>query len=197
LIKSEINVKEIEFLHDTSGVLVKKIKPNFREIGQKFGPKVKLIAAAVNQWSQEEIATIETAGVFELLIDGEPVSLTLEDVEISSEDIPGWSVASEGKVTVALDIHMTDELRREGFSRDFVNRIQNLRKDQGLDVQDKIELLISSHEGFVVEAIEQNQEYICAETQALKLSIGEDAANGHEMDIDGHALALNLRVIES
>lgn len=197
LIKTETNVKEIEFLHDTSGVLVKKVKPNFRVIGQKFGPKVKFIAAAINQWGQEEIAAIEAKGQLETMVDGTLENLTLEDVEISSEDIPGWSVASEGKVSVALDINITDELRREGFARDFVNRVQNLRKDQGLDVQDKIEVLVSSAEELVVKAIEQNNEYICAETQALQLAIVPHADQGHTIDIDGHQLELNLKVIEA
>jgi isoleucyl-tRNA synthetase len=195
LIKSEINVREIEFLHDTSGVMVKKIKPNFRVIGQKFGPKVKFVAGAVNQWGQEEITALEADGEFEIMIEGEPVKLTLEDVEISSEDIPGWSVASEGKVTVALDINITDELRREGFARDFVNRIQNLRKDQGLDVQDKIEVLVSSDEELVVSSLNANADYICAETQAEKLEIVANADNGHQVEIDGHLLELHLNVI--
>jgi len=195
LIKSEINVKEIEFLHDTSGVMVKKIKPNFRVIGQKFGPKVKFVAGAVNQWGQEEIAAIETEGEFEIMIEGEPVKLTLEDIEISSEDIPGWSVASEGKVTVALDINITDELRSEGFARDFVNRVQNLRKDQGLDVQDKIELLVSSDEELVVSSLSANANYICTETQAEKLEMVANADHGHQVDIDGHLLELHLNVI--
>ena len=195
LIKSEINVKDIEFLHDTSGILVKKIKPNFRVIGQKFGPKVKFIASAVNQWGQNEINAIESSGTFDIDADGEKLILSIEDVEISSEDIPGWSVATEGKVTVALDINITEELRSEGFARDFVNRIQNLRKDQGLDVQDKIEVLVSSQDKLVIEALELNHAYICAETQAKKLELVEHADEGHVVDIDGHNLELHLNVI--
>jgi len=195
LIKSEINVKQIEMLSDTTGVLVKKIKPNFRVIGQKFGPKVKFIAGAVNQWGQDEIAAIESAGEYEVMIDGEPTKLTLDDVEISSEDIPGWSVATEGKTTVALDINITEELRKEGFARDFVNRIQNLRKDQGLDVQDKIEVRVSSTEDLVVASLTDNKDYICAETQALNLELVEHADDGHQVDIDGHLMELHLNVI--
>ncbi len=194
LIKSEINVKEIEMLSDTTGVLVKKIKPNFRVIGQKFGPKVKFIAGAINQWGQDEIAAIESAGEYELIIDGEATKLSLEDVEISSEDIPGWSVATEGKTTVALDINITDELRKEGFARDFVNRIQNLRKDQGLDVQDKIEVLVSSQEDLVRQSVTDNKDYICDETQAVNLELVEHADNGHTIEIDGHEIELHLNV---
>ena len=194
LIKSEINVKDIEFLHDTSGVLVKKIKPNFRVIGQKFGPKVKFIAGAVNQWGQDEISAIEAKGTYDIDINGETLSLSIDDVEISSEDIPGWSVAVEGKTTVALDITITEELRKEGFSRDFVNRIQNLRKDQGLDVQDKIEVLVSSQVDLVRQSIMDNKDYICEETQAINLELVEHADNGHKIEIDGHEIELHLNV---
>lgn len=194
LIKSEINVKDIEFLHDTSGILVKKIKPNFRVIGQKFGPKVKFIAGAINQWGQDEIAAIEANGTYDIEVNGEKLTLTIEDVEVSSEDIPGWSVATEGKTTVALDITITDELRKEGFARDFVNRIQNLRKDQGLEVQDKIEVLVSSKEELVRDSITANKDYICAETQAVNLELVGHADNGHTIEIDGHEIELHLNV---
>ena len=178
LIMSEVNVKTVEFLDDASGVLVKKVKPNFRSLGQKFGPKMKLISAAINQWGQEDIAAIEKAGQYDLAIDGETLQLTIDDVEISSEDIPGWSVASEGKTTVALDITISEDLRLEGIARDLVNRIQNLRKDQGLDVQDKIDV----HRGLTNEAMvlmtaiaATNKTYICEETQALSLEFVDTA----------------------
>ncbi|RKQ50823.1 isoleucyl-tRNA synthetase [Roseivirga pacifica] len=194
LIKSEINVKDIEFLDDASGVLVKKIKPNFRTIGKKFGPKVKFVAAAVNSWGQPEISAIERDGKYDIDIDGETVSLDIEDVEISSEDIPGWSVASEGKTTVALDVTITDELRKEGFARDFVNRLQNLRKDLGLDVQDKISVKVSSEEALVNESLTDNKAYICEETQATTLELAATGTESHEVDIDGHILKLELSV---
>ena len=194
LIKSEINVKDIEFLHDTSGVFVKKIKPNFRVIGQKFGPKVKFIVGAVNQWGHNQISAIEANGTYDIDVNGEKLSLSIDDVEISSEDIPGWSVATEGKITVALDIIITDELRKEGFSRDFVNRIQNLRKNQGLDIQDKIELLVSSQDDLVRQSLTDNKDYICEETQAINLELVEHADNGHTIEIDGHEIELHLNV---
>ena len=194
LIKSEINVKEIEFLHDTSGILIKKVKPNFRVIGQKFGPKVKLIAAAINQWGQKEISAIEAEGSYMIDLEDDRIELSLDDVEILSEDIPGWSVATEGKITVALDINITNELRKEGLARDFVNRVQNLRKDQGLEVQDKIQLSIFSQETLVQEALQDNKAYICEETQAIQLDLVGSSNNGHAVEIDGYEMELLLQV---
>lgn len=194
LIMSEVNVKKVEFLDDTSGVLVKKVKPNFRALGQKFGPKMKLISGAINQWGQEDIATIEKTGQYDLAIEGETIQLSLGDVEISSEDIPGWSVASEGKTTVALDITVSEELRQEGIARDLVNRIQNLRKDQGLDVQDKIDVRVLKNEPIVNEALGTNKDYICEETQALSLEIVEDLEGAQTVEIDDWKIDLSISV---
>tara|TARA_B100000965_G_scaffold406690_1_gene447297 strand:- start:5015 stop:8371 length:3357 start_codon:yes stop_codon:yes gene_type:complete len=194
LIKSEVNVKEIEFIDDTSGILVKSIKPNFRSIGQKFGPKVKAIAAAVNAWGKQEIAAIEQEGSFTLQLAGEEITLSLEDVEIKSQDIPGWSVATEGKTTVALDITLTDELRMEGIARDVVNRVQNLRKDMGLDVQDKIDIRIQKSDSFVDEAIRAYSEYICTETQALSLEILEEVSDAQSLEVDDWTLTVSIGV---
>ncbi len=193
LIKSEVNVKAVEFLDDTSGILVKSVKPNFRSIGQKFGPKVKFIVAAVNQWGKKEISQIESEGSMELQIDGEKLTLALEDVEINSQDIPGWSVATENKTTVALDITLTDELKREGLARDLVNRIQNVRKDQGLEVQDKIDIKIEEGDEFVKEAVQLNQEYITVETQALSLSFSDHLENAQEIEIDELKLRIDIK----
>ncbi|PWL30816.1 isoleucine--tRNA ligase [uncultured Roseivirga sp.] len=193
LIKSEVNVKSVEFLDDESGILVKSVKPNFRSIGQKFGPKVKLVAAAINSWGKDEIAAIESQGTFELDLDGERVSLVLEDVEISSQDIPGWSVASEGKTTVALDITLTDELQMEGLARDLVNRVQNMRKDMGLEVQDKIDIRINRGDDFVEKSVEANREYICTETQALSLELTDSLNAPQEVEIDERTLAVEIQ----
>ena len=194
LIRSEVNVKSVDFLDDASGILVKKIKPNFRVIGQKFGPRVKLIAAAISQWGQEDIATIERNGTINLELEGEQVTLSLEDVEISSEDIPGWSVASEGKTTVALDITITEELRQEGVARDLVNRVQNLRKDMGLDVQDKIDIRVLSNEAIINNALSSNKAYICEETQALSIDLVDTLSNGQTVEIDDWKLDLDISV---
>lgn len=194
LIKSEVNVKEIEFLDDTSGILVKSIKPNFRSIGQKFGPKVKAISAAVNSWGKTEIAAIEANGAYDLNIDGEEVTLALEDVEIKSQDIPGWAVVSEGKTTVALDITLTDELKMEGVARDVVNRVQNMRKEMGLDVQDKIDIEVVKGDEFINQSIQVNSRYICEETQALSLELVDESDNAQEIEIDDWKLTLSIQV---
>jgi len=196
LIKTEVNVKSVEFLDDTSGVLVKKVKPNFRTIGKKFGPKVKFVAAAVNSWGQDEIAQIEREGNFDITVEGEAMNLLLEDVEISSEDIPGWTVATEGKTTVALDIHMDDELRQEGFARDLVNRIQNLRKDKGLDVIDKIFIQVSTESDMIQGAVDNFNAYIKEETQALSLEMASINDSFEQLYIDEIPVAISIQVTQ-
>jgi isoleucyl-tRNA synthetase len=184
IILSEVNIKEIEYLDDTSGVLVKKIKPNFRKLGKEYGPKMKEITGKVNQMDQDDIAKIEKTGQFEVQLSDMTVTLTPEDVEITSEDIPGWLVASEGGLTVALDITITEELRQEGIARELVNRIQNLRKDMGLEVQDKIRINIQQNGDLLNEAVEANRDYICHETQALSLNLVKQLAGGTELELD-------------
>lgn len=194
LIITETNVKSIEYLDDASGVLVKKIKPNFRKLGAQFGPKMKSIASEINSFGQDEIAALEKEGSLAIEIGRESIKLSLEDVEISSEDIPGWLVASEDGLTVALDITITDELRKEGIARDVVNRIQNLRKEKGLEVQDKINLAYHSADGAVRNSIEENKNYIQRETQALALEYLDNVNGGEQLDIDGKTLVINLEV---
>lgn len=192
LILSEVNVKRIEYIDDTSGILVKKIKPNFRRLGQQYGPKMKLIATAINNFGYEEIAVLEKGDQLEIKAGDETVYLVLEDVEITSEDIPGWSVATEGNVTVALDIALTEELRQEGIARDLVNRIQNLRKEMGLDVQDKITIALEKNEPLVNAAVEANKEYICGETQALQLDMLETVADGKVLEMDDFTIKVKI-----
>ena len=194
LIMTEVNVKAVEYIDDASGILVKKVKPNFRTLGKKFGPQMKLVAAAIGQWTKAEIAEIEKNGTINISLEGEPASLLLEDVEISSEDIPGWSVASEGKVTVALDISITDELRAEGIARDFVNRIQNLRKDMGLDVQDKINIQVAKNDALINDALTANATYVCEETQALSLTIVDSLSEVQSVEIDEWTLEVKIAV---
>ncbi|MEQ8624960.1 MAG: isoleucine--tRNA ligase [Vicingaceae bacterium] len=170
LILSEVNVKELEYLEETAGVLVKKIKPDFKKLGPKFGKDMKLVAAAVNQLSQEEIASLESKGSIDLPLEDRRISLDLDDVEITSEDIPGWLVATEGKYTVALDISLSDELRQEGVAREMVNRIQNFRKEAGFEVTDKIALKVQTAP-VIDEAIANNKDYICSETLASSLEL--------------------------
>ncbi|WP_430812580.1 MULTISPECIES: isoleucine--tRNA ligase [unclassified Carboxylicivirga] len=172
LVLAEVNVKEMEFLKDATGVLVKKIKPNFKTLGPKHGKNMKAISGVINAMGQEEIAIFEKEAAYTLNVNGEAVVLTLEDVEIMSEDIPGWLVANEGKITVALDINVSDALREEGIAREFVNRIQNLRKDSGFDVTDKIKLRIQRHEA-INAAVEKHAEYIGAQTLAVEVDLVE------------------------
>ncbi|MDF9800004.1 isoleucyl-tRNA synthetase [Catalinimonas alkaloidigena] len=198
LILSEVNVKDIEYIDDASGVLVKKIKPNFRKLGKQYGPKMKEISAAVAQMGQEEINQLERENYYELALSDQAIALTVEDVEITSEDIPGWSVAREGNITVALDITVTDELKKEGLARDLVNRIQNLRKDMGLEVQDKIKISIENGDGSLMsEAIQLHKDYICTETQALSLNIvdqGDTAqlADASLLDLDDQQVRIKI-----
>ncbi|MEP5612807.1 MAG: isoleucine--tRNA ligase [Cyclobacteriaceae bacterium] len=194
LILSEINVKEIEYISDDSGILVKKIKPNFRKLGQEHGPKMKEISSVINGFGKEEISKLESAGIFEIEVQGEKISLTLEDVEIISEDIPGWLVASEGNLTVALDITLTDELRKEGLSRDVVNRVQNLRKDKGLEVQDKIAIKYFTDDVLLKDAVTVFDDYIKEETQALSLQFSDNPSNLETFDIDGIELKVQVEV---
>ncbi|MHA6248605.1 isoleucine--tRNA ligase [Pontibacter sp. CAU 1760] len=198
LIMSEVNVKAVEYIDDTSGILVKKIKPNFKKLGQVFGPKMKLVAAAVQQMDQNDIAHLEREGGFEIMLaDDETAVLTPDDVEISSEDIPGWLVASEGKLTVALDITLTDELKQEGIARDLVNRIQNLRKDTNLEVQDKINITLQRAEAEVNAAVANYSNYICAETQALKLDVVDELQDATLLDIDEYKVYIRIQTVES
>jgi len=192
LILSEVNIKEIEFIDDQSGVLVKKVKPNFRKLGQEYGPKVKEIAGKINQFTSEQINELENNDALTIEISDGSVGLTLEDVEINYQDIPGWSVATEGRVTVALDITLTDDLKKEGIARDLVNRVQNLRKDMGLEVQDKIKINIEKNTDLVNAALEANKEYICQETQALSLDITENVADGSLLEMDEHKLKVKI-----
>jgi isoleucyl-tRNA synthetase len=195
LILSEVNIKQIEYIDDTSGVLVKKIKPNFKKLGKEYGPRMKEIAAVIQAFGQEEIKQLEKTKTFPVSLNGHSVNLTLEDVEISSEDIPGWIVASENGITVALDITISDDLRKEGISRDVVNRVQNLRKDMGLEVQDKIKIDVQLSNALVNAALEANKEYICAETQALELNLLDIVEGASAIEMDEFMLNLKITVI--
>jgi isoleucyl-tRNA synthetase len=179
LILSEVNVKNLEYIHDTEGVLVKKIKPDFKALGPKFGKKMKAIAAVISTFGQPEILSLERKGSCMITVENEEVALSLEDVEILSEDIPGWQVAVQGTLTVALDITLTDDLKEEGIARELINRIQNMRKDKGFDVTDKISVQIKNHEK-IIAAVNKNLNYICTETLATSLSLVEQMDNPTE-----------------
>ncbi|UZD24772.1 isoleucine--tRNA ligase [Algoriphagus halophytocola] len=190
LIKSEVNIKDIEFIDDASGILVKNVKPNLPVLGKKLGPKMRFVVAAIKSWGQSEIAEIEREGKIMVDLDGESLELLLEEVLITSQDIPGWSVASDLGVTVALDVTLSDELKQEGVARDLVNRIQNLRKDMGLEVQDKVNITIAEDNELVKNAVESFGEYIRTEVQAMELLLSAEVKGGTVLDMDEFELAI-------
>ena len=183
LIKSEVNVKEIELLDDASGILVKQIKPNFKALGPKFGKDMKLVSSAIQGFSQEDIAKIEKDGQISLEINGKNIILEPADVEITSKDIEGWLVANAEGLTVALDVTITNELRKEGISRELVNRIQNARKDSGFEVTDRISLTLLNFDD-LQEAILANEDYIKAETLTNSLVFVDDLQSGIDIEFD-------------
>lgn len=194
LILSEVNIKTIDFLSKDNNVLVKSIKANFKTLGPKFGAKMKAIAAAIAAFTQEDIATIECNGKFDLTIGEEQIEIALSDVEIITQDIPGWVVANEDDLTVALDTTITESLRLEGISRELVNRIQNIRKEQGFDVTDNIIVEIEKHEA-LCKAAEAFRDYICSETLTKELKFVETIADPTQsIDvIEGVDLAIKIQ----
>ncbi|HET9431434.1 MAG TPA: DUF5915 domain-containing protein, partial [Chitinophagaceae bacterium] len=196
LIKAEVNIKEIEYLNPENTFIRKKIKPNFVALGKKLGPKMKAVSAALAGFDQEEIARFEKDGEYNLSIEGEPVILQIPEVEISSEDIPGWTVAGKGNLTVALDLTISPQLEAEGNAREFVNRIQKIRKDSGFELTDRIELEVAAGNG-LKDSLAQFKDYICAEILADKLEfvseIKEDKAS-NVFGIDINDVLLNVIV---
>ena len=183
LILSEVNVKELEILADSSDILVKQIKPNFKTLGPKFGPKMKAVATAIQSLTSKDINQMELNGAIELLVDGDKIALELSDVEISSQDIEGWLVASSGALTVALDATISPELKAEGIARELVNRIQNLRKDSGFEVTDKIVIKFLK-DPFIDSALLDNLEYIKTETLATEILVETTLNEGLPIEFD-------------
>lgn len=199
IIQSEVNVRAVEFLDGTSaeatsGILKKKIKPNFKALGPKFGKQMKDVAAAITAMTSDDIAQLEQSGTF--LLASLNQSISLADTEILTEDVPGWLVASEGGLTVALDVTITDELRQEGIARDFVNRIQNLRKDSDFDVTDKITIVLERNNDTLAAAVEANKGYICQEVQANSLELVE-SLNGGASEIEMDEFLLRVAVAKA
>ena len=183
LIMTEVNIKEIEYLKDVTGVLVKRIKPNFKTLGPRYGKMMKAISKAFAQMSQDDIARFEQENGFNIDIEGESVELNREDAEIISEDIPGMLVANEGRITVALEITLTPELKAEGIARELINRIQNLRKDSGFEVIDKIVVNIKKNET-INEAIVKHKDYIAAQTLANEINLVDECNSGDALSVD-------------
>ena len=191
LIMSEVNVKDIKFVDGAAGVLVKKVKCDFKKMGPKFGKQMKAVAAAVAEMSQEAIAELEKNGSYTLQLDGTDVLVEATDVEIFSEDIPGWLVANEGKLTVALDVTVTEELRREGVARELVNRIQNIRKSSGLEITDKIKITLSKNQQ-TDDAVNEYKDYICNQVLGTSLTLTDEVENGTELNFDDFSLYVSV-----
>jgi isoleucyl-tRNA synthetase len=181
LILQEVNVKEIEYVSDTSDIIKKGVKPNFSTLGRRLGKNMKAGKALIDAMNQDDIANLEADGKFDLVIGGETFELQMEDFVITSEDLEGWLVANDKDLTVALDIHISDELKAEGMAREIVNRIQNLRKDSGFEVTDKINITIENHEA-IQAAVEQFGDYIKAEVLGESLVLSA-VVDGESVDL--------------
>ncbi|PLK42561.1 isoleucine--tRNA ligase [Emticicia sp. TH156] len=195
IIKSEVNIKAVEYLDDDSGILKKKVKPNFKVLGPKYGKDMKEVGSFINVITAEQLKELEKTG--ELATQSALAAFThlkLEDVEILTEDVPGWLVASEGGLTVALDMTISEELRYEGIARDFVNRIQNYRKDNGFEVTDKIRISLANNNETLVAAVQANKDYICQEVQALSLVLSDSVEQASEIEMDEFLLLVNVEV---
>ena len=191
LIMSEVNVKEVRFVEGASGVLVKKVKCDFKKLGPKFGKQMKAVAAAVSEMSQEAIAELEKNGKYTFQLDGGEAVVEATDVEIFSEDIPGWLVANEGKLTVALEVTVTEELKREGIARELVNRIQNIRKSSGFEITDKINIVLSKNPD-TDGAVNEYNTYICNQVLANSLTLADEVADGTELNFDDFSLYVKV-----
>ncbi|MDR0575373.1 MAG: isoleucine--tRNA ligase [Tannerella sp.] len=191
LVLNEVNVKELSFVDSASGLIVKKIKPDFKKLGPRYGKVMKRLAAAIQEMTQSDIALFEQNRKFLFHLEGQACEVTTDDVEIVSEDIPGWLVANEGSLTIALDITVTDNLRKEGLARELVNRIQNLRKNAGLEITDKIDITISSSEE-MDEAVKEYADYIKKQVLAESLEIADSQSDGTELDFDDFRLWVKI-----
>ena len=191
LILNEVNVKELKFVDNAAGILVKKIKPDFKKLGPRYGKIMKALAAAIQKMSQEEINVFEKAGTFTLTVEGQEAVIERADVEIISEDIPGWLVANEGRLTVALDITVTEALRKEGLARELVNRIQNLRKSSGYDITDKISVTVLSND-VMDEAIKDFNSYIANQVLAVSMEITDVISDATELDFEDFKLSIRI-----
>ena len=191
LIMNEVNVKEIKFVDGAAGVLVKKVKCDFKKLGPKFGKQMKAVAAAVAEMSQEAIAELEKNGRYTFKLDGAEAVVEAADVEIFSEDIPGWLVANEGRLTVALEVTVTEDLRREGVARELVNRIQNIRKSSGFEITDKINITLSKNTQ-TDDAVNEYKDYICNQVLATSLMLVDEVQEGTELNFDDFSLFVKV-----
>ena len=196
LICAEVNVKHVEFLDDTSGVLVKSVKPNFKRLGQVYGPRLKAVGARIQTLSSDELSQLEKQGELAVEVEGETITLHLDEVEIRTQDLPGWLVATDGPLTVALDVTLTDELRQEGLARELVNRLQNLRKDSGFDVQDRISVTLGDTAPAELHAAVQSfGDYIREEVQAQRLAFANGLSGGAMLEFDDFQVPAQLEIV--
>ncbi|HCO66764.1 MAG TPA: isoleucine--tRNA ligase, partial [Dysgonomonas sp.] len=193
LILNEVNVKELRYVDNAAGILVKKVKPDFKKLGPRYGKIMKQLAAVIQSMDQEAISEFETNGFYTFDIDGQSATVELADVEIISEDIEGWLVANEGRLTVALDITVSDELRKEGIARELVNRIQNLRKSTGLDITDRIKVVMTDDDR-IKEAVEEYKDYISGQVLADELLLQKDV-KGTEVDMDDLVIDIHIEKV--
>ena len=195
LILNEVNVKDMKFVDNTAGILVKRIKPDFKKLGPRYGKIMKSLAAQIQQMSQEDINAFEKAGTFTLQVDGQEAVIERADVDIFSEDIPGWLVANEGRLTVALDITITDDLKKEGLARELVNRVQNLRKSSGFDITDKVNITVASS-AEMDDAITEYKEYISNQVLANSIEIADEPiADATTLDFED--FKLDVKVVKA
>jgi isoleucyl-tRNA synthetase len=183
LILSEVNVKELEYVKDTSGIIKKGIKPNFKTLGKKLGPLMKAAKDRIEAMTQDEIATLEKTNRFAFAAEGENVEISLEEVVISSEDLEGWLVMNDGNLTVALDVSISEDLKAEGIARELVNRIQNIRKELNFEVTDRISLKVQNSD-YIKEAIDKFGSYICNEVLATELKLENSLSNSQEVELE-------------
>jgi isoleucyl-tRNA synthetase len=194
IVMSEVNVKDIKLVDGSNGILVKRIKPDFKKLGPKCGKNMKQVAAALQNMEQATIAQFEKEGQYTFAIEGQEIVVSTEDVTIFSEDIPGWSVANDGNITIALDITLTDELINEGIARELVNRIQNIRKSSGLEITDRINVSVSAPDNINI-AIAAHKAYIASQVLANNLYLTNQLSNATEVDFDGTSLFIQIEKI--
>lgn len=192
LILSETNIKEIEYITDTAGIIKKKIKPNFKSLGKKLGKDMKAVADLISNFNDEQIGALEENGAIDIVLTHTTYNVTTEDVEIIAEDVPGWQVTNLGKLTVALDVSISTELKEEGIAREVINRIQNLRKDLGFEVTDKINITLQNNP-IIAKAVDNNLSYICAETLATSLNLSENITEGDKIEIEETELIISIK----
>ncbi|KAA6326909.1 Isoleucine--tRNA ligase, partial [termite gut metagenome] len=191
LIVNEVNVKEVNFVDGTAGILVKKVKCDFKKLGPKFGKQMKAVAKAVEEMSQEAIVELEKEGQYAFNLEGATVVVETTDVEIINEDIPGWLVANEGKLTVALEVTITEALRHEGIARELINRIQNIRKSNGFEITDKIRIVLSKNPQ-TDDAVNEYNSYICNQVLGNSLLLADKVENGVELEFDDFSLFVDV-----